>query len=169
VIAITSLDVAFISAMAAVAAAIAAPASAWLVATANNKHDRWVKMYGDLRDAYVGVLREIIAARAGILLLARAYETDDPSIYVTPPAEDEASRIGSLAAVKSIASHRVYDAIDKWEVAWREHVTRVFEHLGHATPEERLKSAATMRESLKAVEEPWTRLCEAIRDDLRHQ
>jgi hypothetical protein len=79
--AISALDVAFVSAIAAVAAAVAAPLSAWLLAIANNRHDRWVKTYGDLREAYVSCLRAIYSERGHAGLLALMFEKDDPSIY----------------------------------------------------------------------------------------
>src|SRR4051794_14861302 len=155
--------------MAAVAAAVAAPISAWVVATSNNKHDRWVKTYDDLHDAYSKLLQEIIGTRTALLLLARAYEKNDPGIYTTPLEEDEALRVERLANVTSLASRRVADAIDEWETAWRKHVLPTLEALGDATPDERQESAAKIRASLKAVDESWDRLREAIRQDLRNR
>ena len=168
-VAITALDVAFISAMAAVAAAVAAPFAAWVVAIVNIRHHRWVKTYEDLRDAYSRLLQGYISARSRILLLAQAYEKNDPNIYVAAPEEDEAARHERLANVTSLASRRVADAIDEWETAWRNHVTPIFDGLGSDTPEERRRSAATMRDSLRAVDESWDRLRDAIRQDLRNK
>jgi hypothetical protein len=169
VAALTALDVAFITAMAAVAAAVAAPISAWVVASSNSKHDRWVKTYDDLHDAYSKLLEGIIGTRSALLLLARAYEKNDPGIYRTPLEEDEALRIERLANVTSLASRRVADAIDEWETAWRKHVLPTLEGLGDATPGECQESAAKIRASLKAVDETWDRLRDAIRQDLRNR
>jgi hypothetical protein len=168
-VAITSLDVAFITAMAAVAAAIAAPASAWLVARTNNKHDRWVKTYGDLHDAYSGLLQDYIGARSALLRLARAYETNDPGSFVTQGDLDEGARIERLADVNCLASRRVADAIEAWDTAWRNHVTPVVDSLSASAADDPAASATTLRESLRLVHDPWTRLREAIREDLRNQ
>jgi hypothetical protein len=169
VVAVTGLDVAFISAVAAAAAAVAAPISAWFIAMAHNRHDRWVKTFDNLRTAYSGLLQGYIAARSMVLRLAHACERNDPSIYVAHPEEDEAVRVERLASVNVLASHRVGDALAEWEAAWRTKVTPVLENLQVETSEDRLASAMKLRASLEAVEVPWRRLHDAIRSDLRSQ
>jgi hypothetical protein len=89
VLAISGLDVAFVSAIAAVAAAIAAPLSAWLVAVANNRHDRWVKTYDDLRDAYLRLLRVIFSAHVNTSAFVAVLERDDPGVYEAKSAAIE--------------------------------------------------------------------------------
>ena len=168
-LAVSSLDVAFIAAIAAVAAAVAAPTSAWLVARSNNKHDRWVKTYGDLHDAYSGLLQDIIGARSALLRLARAYERNDPAGFVASGELDEGARIERLADVNCLASRRVADALEAWDAAWRNNVTPVIDGLGESRADDLRESAQTLRQSLQLVQEPWTRLREAIREDLRDQ
>jgi hypothetical protein len=58
-LAASALDVALVSAFAAVAAAVATPLASWFVAIAHNRHERWVTTYADRRDAYIGLLRTV--------------------------------------------------------------------------------------------------------------
>lgn len=173
VLGLSALDVAFISATAAVAAAIAAPISAWVVARANNTHDRWVKTYGDLHTAYSSLLQELIAVRASIQRLAQAYERGDPGSYEAGTAPiDEATRIQHRASVSVLASAQVGRALADWDGAWRLHVTSVLSDLSGSAGDEQsdlAQIAATLRRSLEAVEQPWQQLCAAIRTDLRNQ
>jgi hypothetical protein len=169
----SALDVAFVSAIAAVAAAIAAPISAWVVARANNTHDRWVKTYGDMRTAYASLLQDIIAARASIQRLAQAYERGDPGSYEAGMAPiDEATRIQHRASVSVLASAPVGRALAEWDSGWRLHVTSLLSDLSGSADDEQgdyAQIAATLRRSLEAVEQPWQQLCAAIRTDLRNK
>ena len=173
VVGLTALDVAFITAVAAAAAAIAAPISAWVVARANNKHDRWAKTYSDLHTAYSALLQDIITVRAMIQRLAQVYESGDESISKTgAPPVDEATRIQHRAAVSVLASARVKRALADWDTGWRQHVTPVLADLrdmADSGEEDSHQIAATLRRSLEAIEQPWLRLCDEIRADLRNQ
>jgi hypothetical protein len=170
---LSALDVAFITALAAVAAAIAAPISAWVVARATNEHDRWAKTYSDLHVAYSSLLQDFIAARATIQRLAQAYERGDVNSYeAVTPSIDEATRIQHRASVSVLASAQVGRALADWDKGWKEHVTSVLAELS-GTPElgkdDSQQIAAALRRSLEAIEQPWQQLCAAIRSDLRNR
>jgi hypothetical protein len=166
---LTALDVAFITSIAAAAAAVAAPISAWVVSIANNRHDRWVKTYADLRAAYSALLQDIITARSMIQRMAQAYEHGDESLLAgAAPFVDDATRIQHRASVAVLASPRVGRALEEWDAAWRDSVTPQLSGLSGAQRSNR-EIAATLRGALDSVEQPWARLCEAIRSDLRDQ
>jgi hypothetical protein len=174
IVGLSALDVAFISALAAVTAAIAAPISAWVVARANNTHDRWAKVYGDLHVAYTSLLQDLIAARASIQRLAQAYERGDPESYEAgAPPVDEATRIQHRASVSVLASPEVGRALAAWDRGWREHVSSALAELSTSTEEsgedDYKRIAASLRSSLEAVEQSWQQLCSAIRIDLRNR
>lgn len=168
--AVSALDVAFVSAFAAVAAAVAAPLASWLVASANNRHDRWVKTYADLRDAYVGLLRTLYSRHVVASALIAAVEANDPDVYDAQATveQDAAERVERLALTGAFASNDVMDAVQAWDEAWKD-VIRVVTDAKLETAEERQASVAALTAAIATLREPMRRVRRAIREDLRNQ
>jgi hypothetical protein len=99
VAAVTALDVAFASAVAAIVVGIATPLSAWLIARGNNRTQRRSQAYSDMREAYVTQLRAMMRVRIDLRVLLRALENNDVEIYnrdrpkVIETADDAIERI----------------------------------------------------------------------------
>ena len=83
-IGVSALDVAFVTAIAAIVGAAVAPAVTWLTATSRERHERWLQRYADQRDAYLGALR--IGYRAVDVLseFIRVLEEGDPASMALP-------------------------------------------------------------------------------------
>jgi hypothetical protein len=158
-----------VSAIAAVAAAVAAPLSAYLVALANNRHDRWVKTYSDLRDAYVRLLSTIARRTANAATFKRMLEVGDIEIFTENwIEEDRASAVERQALIGAFAAETVSEALDAWETEWRA-VNRSVIDSKHGTPDERRESAEAIDAAMQRTREPLRRLQSAIRTDLRNQ
>lgn len=170
-LAISGLDVAFVSAIAAVAAAIAAPLSAWLVAVANNRHDRWVKTYDDLRDAYLRLLRVIFSAHVNTSAFVAVLERDDPGVYEAKSAaiEDVEAQVERLALVRAFAPESVIQAVDAWNDVYLEDVASAVRGAKYANEQERQESGKAIRDAQKKLREPTRQLRTAIRTDLGGQ
>jgi hypothetical protein len=56
---------------------VTAPLVSWLVAIANNRHDRWVKTYDDRRDTYMRLLSRLFAEQQTVIALMRALQDGD--------------------------------------------------------------------------------------------
>jgi hypothetical protein len=171
-LAISGLDVAFVSAIAAVAAAVAAPLSAWLVALATHRHERWVKTYDDVREAYQNVLRALYASRTVASALAGALEANDASAFAGRVAaareETDVKPIERLATAAMFASAVVTAAMDQLAPALEE-VTKAVDDVKLTTEDGRIASAAAIRKALRDSQPGLSRLREAIRTDLRKQ
>jgi hypothetical protein len=169
-LAISGLDVAFVSAIAAIAAAIAAPLSSWLVAIANNRHDRWVKTYDDLRDAYLRLLRQIYRLHTSTSAFVQMLDADDPGVYggQSAIAERPDEQVDRLALAGAFASGPVVKAVEDWDTA-RQEVIELVKNAKFGTEGERRDSAAAIRDAQDKLREPVRRIRDAIRADLRKQ
>jgi hypothetical protein len=118
----------------------------------------------------ISLLREIYSRQTDVSLLARTFETDDPSLYGKALAINEnlAARVERRSAVGAFASDSVDQAYRDWEATWAGVVTAV-ESAKYDTADERKESVTAIRSALSAMQEPLRRLRAAIRDDLRNQ
>ncbi len=101
-VAVTPLDVALVTAVAAVVGAAVAPAVTWLAAVGRERHDRWAQRYEDRRDAYLGALRVGYRTIDVLTEFIRVLEANDPgSLDIPDPQEQEhyelMARIGLFA------------------------------------------------------------------------
>jgi hypothetical protein len=89
VVAVTALDVALVSSIAALTAAAITPVVTWIVADARNRHERWSRIYDDKRDAYVKVLESGYRSLEVLDNFLEAVDSDDPLGARVPPGPGE--------------------------------------------------------------------------------
>jgi len=114
----TALDVAFVTALAAIAGALVAPLITWLIATARNKQDRWAVLYADRRDAYLKLLTALNRTLIEFEKLEQAVKEQDPEYTPeTAGTFTESERIDITAHGDLFAPLAVQIALKKYEKA----------------------------------------------------
>jgi hypothetical protein len=120
VVAVSALDVAFASAVAAALAAILSPLSAWLIARGGRQHElalaREARNYEARREIYVEALTDATKQVSSMGTAMAAYPRDDDLVIARLDARRSSrdqieARRGSLAALGSVP---VLAAIDAW-------------------------------------------------------
>jgi hypothetical protein len=157
IVAVSALDVALISAIAATIGAVVSPISARLVANAAHKQERWMRLYEDRRDAYLAVLASAYDARQAMRELIRLFEENDPEISL-PSLPDHAERAKTFAKIQAFAKPCIRDAVEKFH----DDATAMgdaLDGLDLKTPEGYAEAAKRLR----AINEPMGERVERIR------
>jgi hypothetical protein len=86
-----ALDVALVSSIAALTAAVVTPVVTWIVTGMRNRQERWSRVYEDRRAAYLSILSEGYRSIEVLEAFADALERNDPASPAVLP-ECPASR-----------------------------------------------------------------------------
>lgn len=113
--AVSALDVALVSAIAATIGAIVSPLTGWLVASATHRHERWLKLYDDRRDAYTSVLKTTWEQRYTVRELIRIIEEEAPGSMSLPLLPSHAELAETWARIAAFASPRVLAAVEVFQ------------------------------------------------------
>ncbi len=115
IVAVSALDVAFVSAIAAIIGATVSPLSGWLVTKATQRHERSLRIYDDRRDAYLSVLAGAWEARHILGELIRVTKEERPEDFPVEPAIDPAQVAETWAKVAAFTSPRVRAAVEAFQ------------------------------------------------------
>jgi hypothetical protein len=113
--AVSALDVALVGAIAATSGAIVSPLTGWLVASATHRHERWLQLYEDRRDAYTSVLKTTWEQRYTVRELIRIIEEQAPGSMSLPPLASPAELGETWARIAAFASPRVLAAVEAFQ------------------------------------------------------
>lgn len=168
-LAVSGLAVAFVSAIAAAAAAIMAPISAWLIAREGHKHERWTKTYEDRRAAYIAMLRTVYVGRQLAHATARSIEHNDPTIIAREGGagyraiDQQLDEIALVLAMSTDAIQSAWSAYNRAE----ERTTDFMSNAPRDTEAERAASAKRIRDDLEQNRILLNNLRAAVSADLR--
>lgn len=115
VVAVSGLEVALVSAIAAVAAVVMTPLAAFITARQQHRHERWLHLYTDRRDAYVALLQYNERNASWLESLVKAFEEDSNANLEEPlnPDPDEYATI--VARVGAFASDELLEESEKFQ------------------------------------------------------
>jgi hypothetical protein len=167
IVAVTALQVALVSSIAALVAAIMTPVITWIVTSMRNRHERWTHVYQDRRDAYLALLRLDYALLGVARNLNYAVSTEGPSEPPTPDTGFEPQELVIARAALYSPEHvmKQVRAFGKAYVESIETLKKVEAAIG-GTPDEKAAAATTLRPHLDELEEAMAVLRQHVRDDL---
>jgi hypothetical protein len=117
-IATTALDVAFVSAIAAALAAIAAaagPLTTWLTARASRKHERDMRLFDERKLACVQLAREAERKRVVNLRIIDWLENYESGDRLNAPQYDEQTHLDTMSRVYGYVSEELLDVVSGFE------------------------------------------------------
>jgi len=125
-LAVSALDVALISAIAALIASTISPLTTWLVASATNRHERLMRIREDKKTAYESLLRDarrdIYVNEQAIAFLERARDGDlvgdelEAAVDELDLPEDTIDTfLEGSGSIRAYGSDAVWEALDRFE------------------------------------------------------
>ncbi len=111
-IAVSALDVAFVSSIAALVGAIVGPLVTWVITGTRNRQERWLKRYDDRRNAYYFLLEESYLVRDWVLQWLEDVRAGRPERNINQPRTEE-ERSAAIAHAVAHASEEVIDAQER--------------------------------------------------------